>query len=206
MSLASCMFVIDTEQYSGNFEREMCAFITGRTGGCEVGYEEASLASQDLNEEAVAWFEDHLESHSDDNGTSRPCSIWPTPGWLNDGMGGAYRTTDDLEEVRVRYLTEIRKYYGDQIQRAQARVDAGEKQWVPSLNNYIKTLAEAEERGPGQFPCYNSVAIFLDQEPPPDILNLMKARAALYEPDTIKVTGFRIITQKKRRPSKAGSR
>lgn len=25
-------FVIDTEQYAGNFEREICAFVTGRRG------------------------------------------------------------------------------------------------------------------------------------------------------------------------------
>ena len=33
----SIAFVIDTKQYAGNFEREMCAHITGHIGECEVG-------------------------------------------------------------------------------------------------------------------------------------------------------------------------
>lgn len=36
-----CGFIIDTDSYSGNFEREMCAYITGHIGDCLVGFEEA---------------------------------------------------------------------------------------------------------------------------------------------------------------------
>ena len=35
------LFVIDTDSYSGNFEREMCAYCTGQIGDCEVGIEHA---------------------------------------------------------------------------------------------------------------------------------------------------------------------
>ncbi len=30
------LFVIDTDTYAGNFEREMCAYVTGQIGECEV--------------------------------------------------------------------------------------------------------------------------------------------------------------------------
>ncbi|KKK83825.1 hypothetical protein LCGC14_2789530, partial [marine sediment metagenome] len=33
----SWIFIIDTDSYAGNFEREMCAYITGRVGECGVG-------------------------------------------------------------------------------------------------------------------------------------------------------------------------
>lgn len=32
-------FIVKTNEYSGNFEREMCAHMTGVTGECEVGSE-----------------------------------------------------------------------------------------------------------------------------------------------------------------------
>jgi hypothetical protein len=35
--LEGYVFIIDTEQYAGNFEREMCAYCTGILGDCEVG-------------------------------------------------------------------------------------------------------------------------------------------------------------------------
>jgi len=34
-------FIIDTNEYAGNFEREMCAYCTGQIGDCGVGEEEA---------------------------------------------------------------------------------------------------------------------------------------------------------------------
>lgn len=33
--------IIKTDKYTGNFEREMCAYMTGHTGDCEVGDEES---------------------------------------------------------------------------------------------------------------------------------------------------------------------
>lgn len=31
------ILVADTNQYAGNFERELCAYITGQYGECSVG-------------------------------------------------------------------------------------------------------------------------------------------------------------------------
>ena len=35
----SWIFVVDTNQYSGNFERELTAYMKGMIGGCGVGVE-----------------------------------------------------------------------------------------------------------------------------------------------------------------------
>ena len=43
------LFVITTDQYAGNFEREMCAFITGMVGECGVGDEEAKQYYEQTN-------------------------------------------------------------------------------------------------------------------------------------------------------------
>ena len=39
----SYTIIIDTDEYSGNFEREMCAYCTGQVGECEVGEEEQAV-------------------------------------------------------------------------------------------------------------------------------------------------------------------
>lgn len=36
----SYSIVVETDSYAGNFEREMCAFMTGHIGECEAGLKE----------------------------------------------------------------------------------------------------------------------------------------------------------------------
>ncbi len=83
------MFVVDTDKYSGNFEREMCAYMTGHIGDCEVGEEEAKLFREfhtDLPDGLPG-----IIKVSDDHGCFRPCVIMPTPGFVNNGNGKIYR-------------------------------------------------------------------------------------------------------------------
>lgn len=82
--------VIDTEEYSGNFEREMVAFVTGQVGECGKGQELADQAQDDLSPEVLHWFRENVVPTADEHGVLRPASISPTPGWYNDGKGNHY--------------------------------------------------------------------------------------------------------------------
>ena len=53
-------FIIDTEQYSGNFERELCAYMTGQIGGCEKGLEDAEIARQEIPEDLLLRLQMHI--------------------------------------------------------------------------------------------------------------------------------------------------
>jgi len=90
------VFVIDTDKYAGNFERETCAFVTGQVGECGVGDEEADLfeqaaslgmVSEDIQEE----IEDKI-LQVDDEGTFRPTQIWSTPSAHVDESGAPYNS------------------------------------------------------------------------------------------------------------------
>jgi hypothetical protein len=61
-------FIVIADSYAGNFEREMCAYMTGHIGECGVGdeYVEKAIADQ---------FGGYIESLSDDNGCCRPVSM-----------------------------------------------------------------------------------------------------------------------------------
>lgn len=78
MNTTKWIFVIDTKQYAGNFEREMCAYITGEYGECGVGETFATLFHKEVDppnsDESI--FTDIIEHRPDDHGCCRPCSIW----------------------------------------------------------------------------------------------------------------------------------
>jgi len=75
------LFLVDTNDYAGNFEREMVAFMTGRVGECGAGEKQAEQAEQalELHPDEQDWLETYVTSGPDDHGCSRPASIWASP-------------------------------------------------------------------------------------------------------------------------------
>lgn len=60
--------VIKTDSYAGNFERHLCAWLTGTIGLCEVGKELIEPGIEEM-------FEDLICQMPDDHGCYRPVSI-----------------------------------------------------------------------------------------------------------------------------------
>ena len=79
MKTKGWIFVIDTDEYAGNFEREMTAYITGCVGDCGVGEEMKKLYEKEfgVNEYEDSIFSDLLEHRPNEYGCCRPCSMWP---------------------------------------------------------------------------------------------------------------------------------
>ena len=149
--IPSLAFVVDTESYSGNFERQMCGYITGVIGECEVGSEEAA----EFNNEHPGQnpFDDIVMQVPDEHGCRRPVAIWPTPGWFNNSMGGHFRDGD---------LSTAQKHY-----RASCLEEAQERPYADDGNNKrheAECRARAEEQVT-ECPAYQSVAIFFGEEP-----------------------------------------
>lgn len=63
--------------YTGNFEREFCAYVIGAVGECNVGHQMASLYEED-HPEGTSFYNlsDRTRSEPDDNGCRRPVSIY----------------------------------------------------------------------------------------------------------------------------------
>lgn len=93
---------IDTDQYSGNFEREMCAYATGRVGECGVGDKEARVYFEETGK--TEGIEEIIEK-PDDHGCCRPCEIQPTPGWTNNGYGVQTRLKKNQKMKWPAYLS-----------------------------------------------------------------------------------------------------
>jgi len=193
------LLVVDTEDYSGNFERPMCAWITGQVGECGVGSRVAEVAEKDLPEEVFEWCQEHVVSKpDDDNGCRRPVAIRPTPGWFNNGRGGHFRRDDPKA-----------------AEKAQEHWDAGcetdaehSRKVYAHMPDYAETEAQRKlaEKGKPFWDCpaYQSIEIYLDVLPSPEMFQLFKDRAMAFSKDRpnkqswdgeITVTNVRLLKQ-----------
>lgn len=77
--MANYAILIKTDSYAGNFEREMCAHVTGHIGECGVGdeYVDESIAEK---------FEDYIGLESDDHGCYRPAELGYDLGYSNNDV------------------------------------------------------------------------------------------------------------------------
>jgi hypothetical protein len=74
--------IIRTDSYAGNFERELCAHVTGIIGECEVG-------RKFVDEDIESIFEGSVNQKSDDHGCFRPVSLGGcnlTPGFNSNDV------------------------------------------------------------------------------------------------------------------------
>ena len=149
------IFIVDTNKYAGNFERQMIAYMTGMYGDCGVGQEEAIVFYKEMGflEKDFVCKDSHLPYQDnpylpyednpfneiitqlpDERGCFRPSAIWPNHNWFNDGNGKHYKEGTD--------------------------VDKSIKKW----------------------PAYNSVATFLTEFPSQELLDIMIERAKKFVP------------------------
>lgn len=56
------IFIVDTAEYAGNFERPMVAYMTGCVGECGVGREAAALAHEEWQQAHPPMTEEELEA------------------------------------------------------------------------------------------------------------------------------------------------
>ena len=164
------LFVIDTDRYAGNFEREMCAYVTGQIGECEVGKENAELAKQEIPD-VVAKLEELIDSIPDEHGYHRPVSIFPTPGWFNHGRGGHFRDGQE-EEALIDYKQETEKHYKkapeNYVEHLREKIREESQQKIDEANALTVV---------SKFPAYMSVAIYFHTIPDKDLIEVMKERA-----------------------------
>jgi hypothetical protein len=69
--------VVDTDSYAGNFERELCAYVTGQIGECGVGEDVAKCFSEHIAH--LEWWDKHIVQRSKprpDPSCKRPVTIY----------------------------------------------------------------------------------------------------------------------------------
>jgi hypothetical protein len=186
-------FVIDTNEYAGNFEREMCAYITGQVGDCEVGEELAEIARTEIAPKLLAELENIVAQVPDEHGCCRPVTIWQNPRWFNDGMGNEWPVTHtNTKRQLAAYVQSEVDYWAPHIKNKRAIIKdlkAGKKvsNWTIAAANreikeHQKRIADAKKRKTvNHYPAYLSVGIWLHEKPSDPIIALFKERAANFQ-------------------------
>jgi hypothetical protein len=191
--------IVDTNKYSGNFEREMCAFSTAQIGECGVGDDEV-----DENHPYASWWGTHIQQVED--GCWRPVAISPTPGFINDGMGGHYKDTPENrnlaneEAVRkmIGYQSSQRGMIEKRLQEKKFEEDNGGRGWTEeaclrTMKSYDATI-ERVKSSKAIHPAYQSIEIVVDT-PPPGVV-MMDFESRIYEfakRNEIEILGIRIV-------------
>lgn len=189
-------FVIDTDTYAGNFERELCAYITGCIGDCGVGDKIVDKLDFKLD------FDELVGQEPDEHGCHRPVKIYPTPNIYNNGMGFEYRTgeEDEAQEAYKERWLEL------STQNCYTREEDNE-------NRRLECIERSKEPI-GKHPAYCSVAIVMHKRPDDYTLKILADRARNFaqlcdSTDEIKeeagiskfssgfnITGFRFVTER----------
>lgn len=202
------IFIIDTDQYAGNFEREMCAYITGHTGECGVGGELAGCLKKDTGLNPDTFFSNVLQV-ADEDGCCRPVEIQPNPNWFNDGHGNEWKITDnDVEKQLKKYVKSVTDYWTPWIKQKESYIPELKTgkviaNWTieaarREIASHKKEIEKAKKQKiVARYPAYNSVGIWFESEPSEKQIELMKSRAKKYKIGKLykqpKIEDFRLL-------------
>jgi hypothetical protein len=189
------LLVVDADQYSGNYERQLTGFCTGVDDGTHGDKEGADFRR---------WLDEHGKSVSwkkisttcrDDKNYPRVCTIWPSPGRLNNGMGFHYDAGDEEAQAnaRLKAQRDMVAYQKPTVDRAQARLDAEDFEDASKPGAWTKEACERTIESSLRsistagdfvgFPAYESVAIFLTAKPSAADMAIFMERLADFSKD-----------------------
>jgi hypothetical protein len=190
------IFIVDTDSYSGNFEREMIAYATGLH--CVRGQAETQNFHDTVGEEKTFAIGDYAIKTRDSNDDDRRpeyAHIEPTPGYYNNGMGFNYREGEEAKAVQA-YKDSCYK----EIERLKAIYSDKPEVGIEASLVWDERAGECSYETLGRFPAYMSISLSFSDFPPIVLLDLMKQRcreyAALPDANTqtvITITGFRLL-------------
>jgi len=73
---------IETDRYAGNFDKDMCAYITGLIDANNCGYEMAKIFKSDNVDESISeWFDDETIFIQDEHGAYRSVQMYGPPNY-----------------------------------------------------------------------------------------------------------------------------
>lgn len=199
------LYVIDTEQYAGNFERQLAAWCTGQVGQCGVGEEEAAEFKATHPAEYLEFSDVVAQFDDDDDGVLRPVCLIATRGWLNNGLGYNYKD-DPAEHPKAlqAYIQSALAYDQPHLEAIEKRLATGDESHGWTRKSLEKEKARLQAKmakldsltEPLRFPAYLSVGIGFQARPTAAQLSLMSVRAATYAAlNKITITGFRLLEQ-----------
>ena len=195
-------FVVDTEQYAGEFERELVAYMTGHHNYTH-GEKQAEVFQAEVSPDEDPVF-DMLEFIVSDSGHAEYAGIEATPGWFNHGLGGFFKEGQEEEALQDR-ISKVHKAYEKNLNAYKHYKDT--EKWEEIEKDAASERDERLAAGLKKYPAYMSVSIrFIDDtKPSKECIDFLKRRAYRYAnhyadgsfgKSRITITGFRLVTKR----------
>lgn len=202
------IFIIDTEEYAGQFGAPLCAYLTGRLDNEFSAEKYAELYEQETESEPL----EEVIDIEDVNGIMRPWALWPTPDWFCNDAGHSFRRGqeslalhDYKQTIKAEQQTLVtqKAIVIDEI-KTQKTKNPKIEQLQKEIRHHKQIIHQAgREQAIQAFPAYLSVAIFFRPAPPRAIIDEMKIRALRFVPvfhdldaskTLINITDFRVLS------------
>lgn len=172
------IFVVDTDEYAGSFERDLCTYCTGIVPQYAADYfEDIAVQFKKEYPEWVDYFDKKIaEIVLEEEREAVPASIFPTPGYFNDGLGHVYKESEKGSDYIIENYNKI----------------------------FNKLRPAIPNTGPGEYPAYNSVAIYFSDELSDEAKEFLIKRAKKFALkakeiskylDSINIINFRYLTR-----------
>jgi len=112
------IIIVDTTEYTGNFERQLVAWMTGQVGECGVGSNLLDRARSGMSKKLRAFCDYSIVRMPDDSEypCHRPASIWPDP-TTGDYTSVATFFNKELPEDLRDELSDRAHFFGEQYHR-----------------------------------------------------------------------------------------
>ena len=187
---------IDTDSYSGNFEREMIAYSTGLY--CIRGERETQDFIDTYGEEKsweIADYAIMVRDPRDDDRRPEYAHIDITPGIYNNGLGFHYKEGQELEALEA-----YKKSCLDEAQRALSIYAHMPEYGEERAQEWENKAKDANLGNLNKFGAFQTVMLHFKKRPPQDIIELLKSRCLEYaaipsgrDGSLIQITGFRLV-------------
>lgn len=178
------ILVIDTDAYSGNFERQLAGYVTG-VYDYERGHgeEEAAAAKQANPVITDSLAEKSMAVRHNEYGYVTN-TIRSTPGRFNNGMGFHYDAGQE-NEARAKSIQSMKDYKAPEIAKCEQRIRDNnfEGSWTKeACERTIQSAKDAIARAGKNvsYPAYESVAMFFSEPLSDDEMVFVKQRAHEY--------------------------
>jgi hypothetical protein len=184
--------IVDTGSWSGQFHGDLLAYLTGQVAGSGWGNALAEASAEEM--EHAVWWGDHAAIGIDIDKRPRPSSLHPTPGWWNWGCGNVRDLTPEVAGARAKSKASARAFHEKHISILRSRISKGafSGEWTrEKCEGLIATreaaLADLDVEHFSRCIAYQSVAIFVDEFPPRDVLVEFSRRLAVFERDFVSI-------------------
>jgi hypothetical protein len=178
------MLIVDTTRYSGNFESELFAYATGQQGEYGRANDLATSSAGDVR--YLLWWSANVVQQPDEYGNLFPVVIHPTPGWFNNGMGENYLDVPENYDIAVaNAVASMRKSQEKLTAMIQDRLDREDFEDHPDGWSREACLRQLQanavdirrvETARRRHDAFQSVAIFVKEFPPTEVLEEFMAR------------------------------